>query len=60
MCLNRGMGSSFLEAKGLFGRGIDCRITAFFNPARKAQAISKKVVDELDKAAVEIVSTELE
>mmetsp|Transcript_30855 Transcript_30855/g.57548 ORF Transcript_30855/g.57548 Transcript_30855/m.57548 type:complete len:561 (-) Transcript_30855:139-1821(-) len=45
----------FLQGKGLFGRGIDCRITAFFNPAHKSNNISKKVVNELDKAAVEIV-----
>jgi hypothetical protein len=47
---------SFLQAKGLFGSGIDCRVTAFFNPAHKSNTISKKVVNELDKAAVEIVS----
>lgn len=46
---------NFLGAKGLFGSGIDCRITAFFNPSSGSKQISKKVVNELDKAAVEIV-----
>jgi len=39
----------------LFGQGIDMRITAFFNPASTSGRVPSYVVDQLDKAAVEIV-----
>ena len=37
----------------LFGPGIDVRITAFFNPS--SNRVPSHVVDELDRAAVELV-----
>ena len=46
--------SSFLQSKSLFGTGIDCRITAFFAPNNSS--IPPKVIEELDKAAVELVT----
>lgn len=44
---------SFLRKQRLAGDGVDCRITAFFNPA--GRAVGKAAVQELDKAAVEMV-----
>lgn len=44
---------SFLRRHRLAGDGVDCRITAFFNPA--GRAVGKAAVQELDKAAVEMV-----
>jgi hypothetical protein len=44
---------SFLESKSLYGTGIDCRFTAFFAPNNTS--IPPKVIEELDKAAVELV-----
>lgn len=43
----------FLKQHGLYGSGIDCRITAFFSPLNGK--ISEKVLNDLDKAAVELV-----
>ena len=45
--------TKFFRQKGLFGNGIDTRITAFFNPGKSG--LSKKVVEELDRASVELV-----
>lgn len=47
--------NSFLQSKCLFGTGIDCRITAFFAPNNST--IPSKVIEELDKAAVELVKS---
>ena len=44
---------SFLRTLGLAGEGVDCRVTAFFNPA--GNAVARKVVAQLDHAAVEMV-----
>ena len=43
--------TSFLKSRGLFGSGIDCRITAFFTMGK----VSKGVIVDLDRAAVELV-----
>jgi len=43
----------FLRQKGLFGNGIDTRITAFYNP--KKSGLKETIVEELDKASVELV-----
>lgn len=43
----------FLKKQDLMGPGVDTRITAFFNPFNKH--ISKKVIEELNKASVELV-----
>jgi hypothetical protein len=43
----------FLRSRGLWGAGIDTRITAFFNPFNKC--LPKKVIEQLNKAAVELV-----
>jgi hypothetical protein len=45
--------SDFLKSKGWSGSGIDTRVTAFFNPAQRS--ISEKVINELDKAGVELI-----
>jgi hypothetical protein len=37
----------------LCGSGIDSRITVFFNPGNRS--IAKAVIEDLDKAAVEMV-----
>lgn len=42
-----------MERIGLYGSGIDSRITVFFNPGNRS--VAKAVIDELDKAAVEMV-----
>jgi len=48
--------NSFLEKRGLHGASVDCRITAFFRPDRgKTANIPQKVIDDLDRAAVEMV-----
>jgi cold shock CspA family protein len=44
---------TFLRGLDLYGAGIDTRITAFFNPFNKS--IPKKVIEELNKASVELV-----
>eukprot|EP01041_Mallomonas_annulata_P010087 gene10087-21022_t len=44
---------AFLRGLGLSGEGVDCRISAFFNPA--GVAVRKAVVADLDRAAVEMV-----
>lgn len=41
----------FLKSRGLYGSGVDCRITAFFTMGK----VSKSVVVDLDRAAVELV-----
>ena len=41
------------QSPSLFGPGIDLRITAFFNPS--SSRVPSHVVDELDRAAVELV-----
>ena len=43
-----------MERIGLCGSGIDSRITVFFNPGNRS--IAKAVIEDLDKAAVEMVS----
>lgn len=43
----------FLRTKGLWGNGVDTRITAFFNPFNKS--VPKKVIEQLNKASVELV-----
>jgi len=43
----------FLKRNNMMGAGIDTRITAFLNPFNKN--ISKKVIEELNKASVELV-----
>jgi hypothetical protein len=43
----------FLRQKGLFGNGIDTRITAFYNTNKSG--LKKTIVEELDKASVEMV-----
>ena len=43
--------NDFMSAMNLLGKGIDNRITAFFNP----QKMSDKVLKDLDNAAVELV-----
>eukprot|EP01032_Pedospumella_encystans_P008315 gene8315-9887_t len=43
----------FLKKQDLMGPGVDTRITAFFNPFNRH--ISKKVIEELNKASVELV-----
>jgi phosphoribosylanthranilate isomerase len=43
----------FLKSKNLLGAGIDTRITAFFNPSQRS--VSDRVVQELDKAGVELI-----
>jgi cold shock CspA family protein len=44
---------SFLKSQNLMGPGIDTRITAFLNPFNRS--ISKTVIEELNKASVELV-----
>lgn len=43
----------FLKRNNIMGAGVDTRITAFLNPFNKN--ISKKVIEELNKASVELV-----
>jgi cold shock CspA family protein len=45
--------NDYLKSCDLLGPGIDTRITAFFNPFNRS--ISKKVIEELNKASVELV-----
>jgi hypothetical protein len=45
--------NEYLRSCNLLGHGIDTRITAFFNPFNRS--ISKKVIEELNKASVELV-----
>ena len=45
---------TFLSGLGLYGSGVDCRITAFFSPANSR--VSQKTAQLLDKAGVEMVS----
>jgi cold shock CspA family protein len=45
--------NEYLKSCHLLGPGIDTRITAFFNPFNRS--ISKKVIEELNKASVELV-----
>jgi hypothetical protein len=45
---------SFLATLDLYGKGIDMRITAFFNP-RNSSTMSAGVVNELDHAGVEMI-----
>ncbi len=44
---------NYLESQSLCGTGIDCRITAFFNPNHSH--ISKHVIEDLDRGGVELV-----
>lgn len=43
----------FLKHEDLMGNGIDTRISAFFNPYNKS--LSKKIIEELNKASVELI-----
>ena len=49
---------AFLERRGLYGPAVDCRVTAFFRPTDahgNPTNISQQVIDDLDRAAVELV-----
>lgn len=45
--------TNYLKLKGVTGEGIDTRISAFLNPFNKS--IPKKVIEELNKASVELI-----